>query len=90
MAGIALSYESGFYVLFIIINTQGQFYSRVSTGRRGGFGTGDTGDWTPVDFQQWVTVTRPEMTQSDKFIKSTLNKNRKKGWRSDFGVKSNI
>ena len=51
---------------------------------------GDTGDWTPVDFQQRVTVTRPEMTQSDKFIKSTLKKNRKKGWRSDFGVKSNI
>ena len=57
---------------------------------RGGSGTGDTGDWTPVDFQQRVTVTRPEMTQSDKFIRSTLNKNRKKGWRSDFGVKSNI
>ena len=57
---------------------------------RGGSGTGDTGDWTPVDFQQQVTVTRPEMTQSDKFIESTLKKNRKKGWRSDFGVKSNI
>ena len=30
---------------------------------RGGSGTGDTGDWTPIDFQQGVTVTRPELTQ---------------------------
>ena len=64
--------------------------SQKDTMYRGGSGTGDTGDWTPVNFQQRVTVTRPEMTQSDKFIKSTLKKNRKKGWRSDFGVKSNI
>ena len=35
----------------------------ISDQARGGSGTGVTGDWTPVNFLQWVSDTRPEMTK---------------------------